>query len=228
MSLDVPFEHAFAMERAVRTFLAAQGVPTIPCNEFSGRNQAHQRAPTTFFFNELTQQIERMVLPDLIRFPTFHAVEVKTQGYAPRFGRANVATTGFQRRHWDHYWRYQRDSGKVVEIAFVHLVEDRIVGGNLNDLEVFRSQRINVCPTHRDWFWEFDQLPEWPVRLSELLEVALKYGRQLGAEGYSQKDHESVIAYRDTVALPNYQRHAGKWGAPTPQLSLPACEPLPF
>lgn len=221
MSFDsVPFEHAFAMERAVRTFLAAQGVPTIPCNEFSGRNQQHQRAPTTFMFDVLTRQVERMVLPDLIRFPTFHAVEIKTQGYAPRFGRANVATTGFQRRHWNHYRRYQKDTGKSVEIAFVHLVEDRVVGGNLNDLEPFRSQRVNVCPTHADWFYEYDRLPVWPVSLTELLAVALDYGRSLGSEGYSQKDHQAVIAYRDNVARPNFERHAEKWGTAAPQLSL--------
>ena len=211
MSTLVPFAHAFAMERAIRTFLAVKGVPTIPCNEFSGRNEAHQQAPTTFLLNEASGMFERMVLPDLIRFPSFHAVEIKTQGYAPFMWRKH-RTTGFQRRHYRHYRKYEAESARAVEIAFVHLVEDEIRGGTLDAIESAKTDDLNPRPGHSDVFYDYLVLPRWPEPLSEVLQVALRYGKQLGREGYSEADHASVIQYRDVVAKPNWEKHVAKWG----------------
>jgi hypothetical protein len=43
---EVPFEHAFAIEKAIRTELALQGLAPIPATDFSGRNGRH--APMTY------------------------------------------------------------------------------------------------------------------------------------------------------------------------------------
>lgn len=212
MSTVVPFEHAFAMERAIRTYLAVQGVATIPCNEFSGRNDTHQRAPMAWRWGP-DRKLRGLVLPDLVKLPDFEALEIKTQGYAPLFKRAGVRTTGFLRRHYQAYRTYETLTGKPVGIAFVHLVEDEIRGGFLSDIEPFKSDRINVSDFPEILYWEYDSLPVWPVSLSSLLDVAKRYGPQLKGEGYTPADHAAVITYRDTVAIPNAAKHRGEWGS---------------
>lgn len=215
------------MERAVRTFLAVQGVPTIPCNEFSGRNDTHQQAPTTYLFNEKSGRVERLVLPDLIRFPSFHAVEVKCQGYSP-FMRRKVQTTGFLRRHYEHYRNYERQTQRTVELLFVHLVEDKVKGGTLDQIEPCRTALANPILNNETIYYEFNLLPEWPVSLSELLAVALKFGKTLGREGYSADDHKAVVEYRETIAKPNHEKHLVEWGPRVIQQKPPPQEELPF
>jgi hypothetical protein len=154
-----------------------------------------------------------MVLPDLIRFPNFLALEIKTQGYAPMFRKAGVRTTGFLRRHYDHYRRYERESGKSVEVAFVQLIENRIVGATLAEMEPARTPRVN--PGQSDtWYWEYEALPRWsPEPLTAILDLARFHGKKLGREGYSEADHRSVMEYLEKHARPNYDKHEAEWNS---------------
>jgi hypothetical protein len=224
MTVDVSFDHAFAIERAVRAFFASRGTPAIPCHEFCGRNPADTKAPLIWWVDPKHGR-RHIVLPDLILIPTFEAVEIKTQGYAPVFYIANARTTGITRFHYESYRYYQEMTEKPLSIAFVHLHENEIRGGLLDALEPAKTRRVNIG-ANSQVYWEYDLLPEFfpGVSLSALLDAALLC--DLSRDSYTKDDHARVLAYMKDAAIPNATKHKETWD---PEIILPdADHEVPF
>jgi hypothetical protein len=201
MTPDVPVDHAFAIERALRAYYASIDIPLIPCHEFSGR--ARGSAPVVWCTGS------RLILPDFIRLDTWDAIEVKTQGYAPFLLRALARTTGVKRYQYEHYQAYETVTGRQVSLVFVHLAENEIRGGPLQTIQAAQTTRVNLRSDQV--YWEYDQLPAvfQGLALSDVLAQAL--GSPMGRDGYTDADHAQVLAYLNTYATTNAAKHAAEW-----------------
>jgi hypothetical protein len=221
---EIEFRHAFAIERAIRCWLASLGRAVIPCTDFCGRSEKDRGAPMIYTLHG--KRPDKIILPDFISFlPTIQALEIKTQGYAPWFAKASTYTTGVQDRQLDSYQRFEQTTHVPVSIAFVHLVEWEIRGGTLAEMAPARTPRVNYMPGTT--LWEYERLPRWTQRLDELLAVATEVAPHLGRSGYTKEDHAAVLAYRDNVAVPNARRHMDKFGSRPPPPVVVQLPPLP-
>lgn len=212
MNPSVPTEHAFAIERAIRAYLAATGQATIPCHELTGRNEGDRRAPISFRRNS-KGAIEYFILPDLILLPDFSAIEIKTQGYAPYFRMAQTRTTGIKTYHYRSYRQWEQFTGRPVSMAFVHLQENEIRGGTLDAIEPQKTDILNVSRTDQV-YWNYDKLPPFfPNRsLADVLTIARTV--EFGRETYTADDHGNVVSYINQFAKPNQVKHQQNWSEP--------------
>jgi hypothetical protein len=161
-----------------------------------------------------------LILPDFEVLGQRTAQEVKTRSYSPWNRRARTSTTGMMPKEkgasgeWylRQYRRFEELHQVKVEMFFVHLVENEIRGGSLDEIEPAKTDRVNLISG--GWFYEWDLLPRWPkeapLTVGQMLREALAGAATLDARAaryFTLDAYRQIERYRAEVAIPAKRKH---------------------